>query len=61
MLLMTDRGPVLDPAWGCELLRTVRSGDSVVLEMNARSETVVVESAEVPGILCDWAGGYMKS
>lgn len=58
---ITEEGPALDPGREGELLRCVRSGDSVLMELSSEEGTKPVEPADVPGLLCRWAGNTMKS
>lgn len=60
-VLMTDDGPTLDSEWDSNTLRAVMSEDSVMLELVSSEGTGAVEFTEVPEILFDWAGKYMKS
>lgn len=57
----THGGPALDPGWDGEVLRCVRAGDSVLLELHSEEGAKEVEPEVVPDMLCRWAGGTMKS
>lgn len=58
---VADDRPALETGWDGEVLRCVRTGESVLLELHAEEVTEVLEPSEVPGLLCRWAGGTMKS
>ena len=58
---MSGSGPSLDPEWDGEVLRGIREGDSVTLELVTREGVQQVDEENVPDILCGWAGGNMKS
>lgn len=58
---VTDDGPALDPGWDGEVLRCVRTGGSVLLELHSQEGTEAMEPSDVPGLLCRWAGNTMKS
>ena len=60
-VLMTGDGPALDPEWEGEILRCVRTGESVALELDSEEATEALEPSDVHQLLCDWSGGHMKS
>lgn len=66
-VLLQDNGAVLHPDYDGPVLRFVKCGDRVNMELVIEwpvSEQVLYtndQGNDVPGILCDWAGGTMKS
>lgn len=63
-VLLQDSGPVLHPDYKGPLMRFEKNGETVTMELitsGTEYEHANDQEDNIPEILCDWAGGTMKS
>jgi len=54
-------GPELDSEYRGEMLLFTGSGDGIAAQLKSDSGTEDIQLDDIPGILCGWAGGAMKT